>query len=180
VYAQRASLIAFFVVTVWSRATLAGEPELKLGEVRESSLSPGQAQSFMVFARRWRFCPDRSEPSRLGARCQNLRSLGQALSRSRTGTTGGQTQTSSPKFPAPSASKLPPWTLSRRDLLPLRSRKWSRWPHGSRHPSPWRFSPRIQALEASGPAWRTGQRQLVLGRGQEGRRAVDRADCGRS
>ena len=47
-YAQRASLIAFFVVTVWSRATLAGEPELKLGEVRESSLSPGQAQSFMV------------------------------------------------------------------------------------------------------------------------------------
>jgi len=48
VYAQRASLIAFFVVTVWSRATLAGEPELKLGEVRESSLSPGQAQSFMV------------------------------------------------------------------------------------------------------------------------------------
>lgn len=47
-YAQRASLIAFFVVAVWSRATLAGEPELKLGQVRESSLSPGQAQSFMV------------------------------------------------------------------------------------------------------------------------------------
>lgn len=47
-YAQRASLIAFFVVTVWSRATFAGEPELKLGQVRESSLSPGQAQSFVV------------------------------------------------------------------------------------------------------------------------------------
>jgi enterochelin esterase-like enzyme len=48
VYAQRASLIAFFVFAVWSRATLAGEPALKLGQVRESSLSPGQAQSFMV------------------------------------------------------------------------------------------------------------------------------------
>jgi enterochelin esterase-like enzyme len=48
VYAQRASLIAFFAVAVWSRATLAGEPELKLGQIRESSLSPGQAQSFMV------------------------------------------------------------------------------------------------------------------------------------
>ena len=47
-YAQRASLITFFVVAVWSRATLAGEPELKLGQVRESSLSPGQAQSFVV------------------------------------------------------------------------------------------------------------------------------------
>jgi enterochelin esterase-like enzyme len=48
VYAQRASLITFFVVAVWSRATLAGEPELKLGQVRESNLSPGQVQSFMV------------------------------------------------------------------------------------------------------------------------------------
>jgi enterochelin esterase-like enzyme len=48
VYAQRASLIAFFVVAVWSRATLAAEPELKLGQVREGSLSPGQAQSFVV------------------------------------------------------------------------------------------------------------------------------------
>jgi len=48
VCAQRASLIAFVVVAVWSRATLAGEPELKLGQVRESSLSPGQAQSFVV------------------------------------------------------------------------------------------------------------------------------------
>jgi enterochelin esterase-like enzyme len=48
VYAQRASLIAFFVVAVWSRSTFAGEPELKLGQVRESSVSPGQAQSFIV------------------------------------------------------------------------------------------------------------------------------------
>jgi enterochelin esterase family protein len=48
VYAQRAFLIAFFVVGVWSRAALAGEPELKLGQVRESRLSPGQAQSFVV------------------------------------------------------------------------------------------------------------------------------------
>ena len=47
-YAQRASLIAFLVVTVWSSATLAGEPELKLGQVRESSLSAGQAQAFLV------------------------------------------------------------------------------------------------------------------------------------
>lgn len=47
-YAQRAFLIAFFLITVWSRATLAGEPELKQGQVRESSLGPGQAQSFMV------------------------------------------------------------------------------------------------------------------------------------
>src|SRR5271169_1688353 len=48
VYAQRVLFIAFFVVAVWSRATLAGEPELKLGQVRESSLSAGQTQSFMV------------------------------------------------------------------------------------------------------------------------------------
>jgi enterochelin esterase family protein len=48
VYAHRAFLIAFFVVAVWSTATLAGEPELRLGQVRESSLSPGQAQSFVV------------------------------------------------------------------------------------------------------------------------------------
>jgi hypothetical protein len=34
VYAQRASLIAFVVVAVWSRATLAGESELKLGQKR--------------------------------------------------------------------------------------------------------------------------------------------------
>jgi len=48
VCAQRASLIAFVLVAVWSRATLAGEPELKLGQVRESSLRPGQTQAFLV------------------------------------------------------------------------------------------------------------------------------------
>jgi enterochelin esterase family protein len=48
VYAQSAFLIALFVVAGWSRATPAGELELKLGQVRESSLSPGQAQSFAV------------------------------------------------------------------------------------------------------------------------------------
>ena len=47
-YGQRASLIAFFIVVVWSRATPASELELKLGQVRESSLSPGQKQSFVV------------------------------------------------------------------------------------------------------------------------------------
>jgi enterochelin esterase-like enzyme len=47
VCAQRAFLIALVVIAVWSRGTLA-EPELKLGQVRESSLSPGQAQSFTV------------------------------------------------------------------------------------------------------------------------------------
>lgn len=47
-YAQRASLIAFFVIAAWSRATLASEPELKLGQVRESSLRPGEAQSFLI------------------------------------------------------------------------------------------------------------------------------------
>lgn len=47
-YAQRVSLIAFLMVAVWSRPTLAGEPELELGQVRESSLTPGQAQSFVL------------------------------------------------------------------------------------------------------------------------------------
>lgn len=47
-YAQRAFVIAFFLLAVWNRATAAGELELKLGEVRESSLSPRQVQSFMV------------------------------------------------------------------------------------------------------------------------------------
>ena len=44
--AQRTFLIAFFVVAVWSRATLA--TELKLGQVQESSLSPGQTESYTV------------------------------------------------------------------------------------------------------------------------------------
>jgi hypothetical protein len=48
VCANRAFLIAFGVVAVWSSATLAAEPELKLGQVRESNLTPGQAQSFVV------------------------------------------------------------------------------------------------------------------------------------
>ena len=48
VYTRRASLIALVVVAVWSRATLAEELELKLGQVCESVLSPGQAQSFVV------------------------------------------------------------------------------------------------------------------------------------
>jgi enterochelin esterase-like enzyme len=48
VYAQRAFVIAFFLFAVGSRVTLAGEPELKLGQVRESSLSPGQVQSFVI------------------------------------------------------------------------------------------------------------------------------------
>ena len=47
-YARRASLIAFLFVAVWSRAIPAGDIELKLGQVRESSLSPSQAQSFVV------------------------------------------------------------------------------------------------------------------------------------
>ncbi len=46
--AQRTAVIAFFVVTVWSRAAFASEPELKLGQVRESSLSAGEAQSSVV------------------------------------------------------------------------------------------------------------------------------------
>ena len=47
--AQRVSLIAFcVVVAVWCSAALGVEPELKLGQARESSLSPGQAQSFVV------------------------------------------------------------------------------------------------------------------------------------
>ena len=46
-YAQRASLIAFLVLTmVSSSVTPAGELELELGQVREVSLGLGQAQSF--------------------------------------------------------------------------------------------------------------------------------------
>jgi enterochelin esterase family protein len=48
VCAYRAFLIAFVGVAVWSSATLADEPELKLGQVRESNLTPGRAQSFVV------------------------------------------------------------------------------------------------------------------------------------
>lgn len=47
-YAQRAFLTTFFVVAVWGSAALAVGPELKLGQVRESSLNPGEAQSFVV------------------------------------------------------------------------------------------------------------------------------------
>ncbi len=47
-YTQRASLIAFFVIAVWSWAPPAGDLELKLGQVRESSLRSSQAQSCVV------------------------------------------------------------------------------------------------------------------------------------
>ena len=47
-YAKRALLIAFFIVAVCTGSTLAGELELKVGQVRESVLSPGQAQSFVI------------------------------------------------------------------------------------------------------------------------------------
>ncbi|HVM75384.1 MAG TPA: enterochelin esterase [Candidatus Saccharimonadales bacterium] len=46
--AQRAFLIAFLGVAISSPLSLAAEPELKLGQIRDGSLSPGQAQSFMV------------------------------------------------------------------------------------------------------------------------------------
>jgi enterochelin esterase-like enzyme len=48
VYAHRAFITAFFLLAVPNRVTAAGDLELKLGEVRESSLSPRQVQSFMV------------------------------------------------------------------------------------------------------------------------------------
>ena len=47
-YTQRASLIALFVFAVCSMAAVASELELNLGQVRESSLRPGQTQSFVV------------------------------------------------------------------------------------------------------------------------------------
>lgn len=46
--ARRALPVAFFVIAVWIGPAFAGAPELKLGQVREFKLSPGQAQSFMV------------------------------------------------------------------------------------------------------------------------------------
>ena len=46
--AQRAALITLFVAAIWSGTTLASDPELKLGQVRESSLRPGEVQSFLV------------------------------------------------------------------------------------------------------------------------------------
>jgi enterochelin esterase-like enzyme len=48
VRAQRISLIAFLLVALCTSATLARDTELKLGQLRECSLTPGQAQSFMV------------------------------------------------------------------------------------------------------------------------------------
>jgi enterochelin esterase-like enzyme len=48
VYTQRASLIALFVFAFCSRAAVAGELELNLGQVREGSFRPGQTQSFVV------------------------------------------------------------------------------------------------------------------------------------
>lgn len=47
-HAHRALLIALLTVAVCSRATPASDLELKLGQVRESVLSPGQTQSFVV------------------------------------------------------------------------------------------------------------------------------------
>ena len=46
--ARREFLIGFLVLVVLSRAIAAQEVELKLGQVRESDLSPGQTQSFVI------------------------------------------------------------------------------------------------------------------------------------
>jgi enterochelin esterase family protein len=48
VTAQRASLIAIFLLAAWSTPAFASELELKLGQVGESSLSRGEAQWFVV------------------------------------------------------------------------------------------------------------------------------------
>lgn len=47
-YARRGFLIGFLVLAVLSRTTSAQKAELKLGQVRESDLSPGQTQSFVI------------------------------------------------------------------------------------------------------------------------------------
>lgn len=47
-YARREFLIALLVLAALSTATPAQEVELKLGQVRESDLSPGQTQSFVI------------------------------------------------------------------------------------------------------------------------------------
>jgi len=51
VYSQRVCLILFLTVAFWSGAALADEAALKLGQVHESSLSPGQPQSFAISLR---------------------------------------------------------------------------------------------------------------------------------
>jgi hypothetical protein len=48
VCARRGLLIGFLVLAALSRATTAQEVELKLGQVRESDLSPGRTQSFVI------------------------------------------------------------------------------------------------------------------------------------
>ena len=45
---KRVFLAAFFVAAVCGRAVLAEAAELKLRQVREGNLKPGQAQSFVV------------------------------------------------------------------------------------------------------------------------------------
>jgi hypothetical protein len=45
---RRTSLVAFLLLVLWRVPTLAGESELTLGQARESTLSPGEAQSFVV------------------------------------------------------------------------------------------------------------------------------------
>jgi len=48
VWDQRAFLLVVLLVAAWCTPTLPDEPGLKLGEVREGRLSPGQSQSFVV------------------------------------------------------------------------------------------------------------------------------------
>lgn len=47
-YAQRGFLVGFLVLAVLSTALIAQEAELKLGQIRESALSPSQTHSFIV------------------------------------------------------------------------------------------------------------------------------------
>ncbi|HEX6895851.1 MAG TPA: hypothetical protein VF146_11295, partial [Bryobacteraceae bacterium] len=47
-YSQRGFLIGCLVLAVFGRAVTAQEVELKLGQVHESDLDPGQTQSFVI------------------------------------------------------------------------------------------------------------------------------------
>jgi len=144
VYAQRASLIAFFVVTVWSRATLAGEPELKLGEFGKQSDARSSAVVY-GFARRWRFCPDRSEPRGLALVVKTYDPSGKPFR----GAELGPQEGTQPRREVSGAFRVevPPWTLSRRDLLPLALEKVVTLAARLAPPQAVAVSPRIQALE---------------------------------
>jgi hypothetical protein len=124
VYAQRASVAAFIMVAVCSRAILAADPELKLGQILEGSLGDGDFVQIRVNPRGQPLIVRTYDPS------------GKPF---RGGQSGPQADRLTLVAEASGAYRVEVAALNRRaaGTYSIVLRKWLRWQHGWRRPVPW-------------------------------------------